>query len=97
MKITKATFKSFLKKNEGKLFIKNRSDFDAMTDCVSYDDTARFIPVELTDKCPDHDLGIRGLWLVGQSRDYFTEYEDEQFKGIEVYNCCGTDIIAVLK
>ena len=33
-RITLATVKSFMKKNEGKLFVKAKSSFDGMVDCV---------------------------------------------------------------
>lgn len=35
-KITKATFKSFIKKNEGKLEFMLRADFNGQTDCVEH-------------------------------------------------------------
>jgi len=81
-KITKATFKSFIKKNEGKLFIQCVSSFDGIFDGVEY----------------VHDtLGYNGIWLVGGSRDYFTAFDNGDFTGYEVYNCCGSFIIATQK
>ncbi len=96
-KITLATFKSFVKKNQGKLFIKKRSSFDGMTDCVEPIQGARFNPITPTDSQPSRTLGIRGVWLVGSSRNLFEAYEDDRFIGIDVYNCCGTFIIAIEK
>ena len=93
--MTKTTFKKFLRDNVGKLYIKNESDFDGMVDCVNYDQKATFQPVEKTDFMPDHSLEIKGLYLVGRSRDYFSEYNDGEYKGIEVDNCCGSDILAI--
>ena len=47
-KITKTTFKSFLKKNAGKLLIQINGDFDGMSDCVEYSpaNQRKFIPLE---------------------------------------------------
>ena len=97
MRITKATFKSFLNRNAGKLWIKCASSFDGMVDMVTQDQQAEFNFIEETGFTVKHTLGIKRLWLVGQSRDYFTAYEDAEFKGIEVSNCCGNQIVAVRK
>jgi hypothetical protein len=94
MKITKATFKSFIKKNSGNLFIKNESAFDCYTDCIEHKEKAVFRKVSETNY-NDNTLGLKGVWLVGSSNDYFNDYNDGQFKGIECYNCCGSFIIAI--
>lgn len=96
-KITRSTFKSFLKKNEGKIFVKKDSDFDGMTDCVQHNNDAKFAPAYFTDRNFDNTLGVVGVWLVGSSRDYFKHYEDDKFVGIKYYNCCGSGIVAVMK
>ena len=95
-KITKATIKSFIKKNEGKLFIKRLSDFDGMQDMVIElkDD---FTKVVKTNFQKEYTLGIKGAYFVNQSRDYFMKYECYDFIGYEVYNCCGNFILAVEK
>lgn len=95
-RITLATFKSFINKNRSNLFVLHNSSFDGMTDCVQ---ELKNIPhkIELTTEYVKHSLGIKGLWLVGSSRDYFKSYEDELFIGIEVSNCCGRSIVAVIK
>jgi len=95
VKITKATFKSFIRRNADKLYIMNLSDFDPMTDCVQQIDSAGFRKAKLTEHSNNHTLGIAGVWLVGQSRDYFTAYEKDGFRGIEVYNSCGNFVVAV--
>lgn len=121
-KMTKSTFKSFLKKNEGKLFIQHESSFDGMSDMVEFVPSAKrkFIPLEkktLSDmdyriaeergtsreRLEDctfnspNTLGYIGVWLVDSSRNWFKPYEDDQFQGIEVYNCCGSFIVATPK
>lgn len=95
MKITRATLKSFINKNRDRLYINCKSSFNGMVDMVTDNDNAGFKPVQTTDRNEDYTLGIGGLWLVGSSRDYFTEYNDSKYHGIEVYNSCGTSIVAV--
>lgn len=94
-KITKATIKSWVNKNRGNIYISVKSHFDGMVDCV--------MPVEdsftLAKACNDMDyrMGISGAWFVGDSRDYFTPYDDGAYVGYEVYNCCGTFLLAIKK
>jgi hypothetical protein len=45
-----------------------------------------------TDK---NTFGYKGIWLVNSSRDSFKAFENDLFEGIEVYNCCGSFIIAI--
>jgi len=92
-KITKTTFKSLVKKNEGNLYIWNLSHFDGTVDGrVSCKSTWR--KVEPTTLHKDNTLGINGVWLVNGSRDYFTPYNENGFTGIEVSNCCGHFVVA---
>ena len=95
-KITRATFKSFIRKAGDKLQVKVVSQFDGMIDGVSKVEDA-FEPATKTDSNIKNTLGIIGVWLVGSSRDYFTHFENETLIGIEFYNCCGSGIIAVEK
>lgn len=97
-KITKATFKSFVNKNRASLFVNVTSSFDGMTDCCeSRNGGFREAKVDPLKNAEGHTLGVNGIWLVGQSRDYFTAYESAIFTGIEVYNSCGCFIVAVRK
>lgn len=99
-KITKTTFKSFVKKNEGKLFIQVQSDFDPMVDCVMPNNDKAFKKLEKKEGTTyqlDHDLGYNGIWLVGSSRDWFEAYEDDNFIGYEYYNCCGSALVVIKK
>lgn len=97
-KITKATFKSFIKNNINNLYVANLSSFDGMTDCVqsSLDDRFKKVTTQYDPK-NTHTLGIPAVWLVGDSRDYFTKIEKNGFIGIECYNCCGSFIVAIPK
>lgn len=95
-KITKATFKSFLRKNEGNIYISVGSRFDGMQDmCVTQE--GGFQKAELNNDTCDNQCGYTDIWLVGNSRDSFTAYDDGHFQGIEVYNCCGAFIVATPK
>lgn len=95
-KITLRTIKSFISKNDGKIFIKRKSEFDSMQDCVT-SINGEFRLCSNATSMNDYNLGINGAWFVGQSRDYFESYEDDKFEGYEVYNCCGSFILAIKK
>lgn len=89
-------FKSFVitMAMEGNLYVKMISTFDAMEDGVipAWDE---FRKVEKVDMDEKNTLGIHGLWLVGDRRDYFETYEDDRYYGYRVSNCCGSAIIAM--
>lgn len=93
-KITKATFKSFLKKNEGKLYIKTISGFDAMSDCVVSTEDNGYTLLKPAAYVHENNLGYEGVWLVGGS-DSFEPSHEGDFNGIKVYNCCGSFTLAV--
>ena len=93
-KITLSTIKAFVRKNPD-LLIKCVSDFDGMTDCVEQNRGAQFKKAEPSERNPENTLGIRGAWFVKGSRDYFTPFQENGLKGFEVYNCCGSFILAV--
>lgn len=94
-KITKATFKSFLKKNQGNLYVQNKSSFDGMTDCVESCSDQSWGKAQSAEHFHENNLGIQGVWLVGGSRDWFSPFNDGKFTGIDVYNCCGHFIVGV--
>jgi len=95
-KITKTTFKSFIKKNAGKLYILTSTTFDGMVDGRMSTGQKTFQPITFTDVSAAHTFGIDGVWLVGGSRDYFSALEGhEGFEGIECVNCCGKFAIAI--
>ena len=96
-KITLATLKSFAKRNSDKLFVKNISSFDGMTDCVEECHDNSWKETSIIDKTNYYKTGINGIYTVGCSNDYFTLYEDTVFVGIGVYNSCGSSILAVKK
>lgn len=97
-KITLATVKKFIRENKDKLYINVKSSFDGMTDCVESLNGGFVKALETTDHL-DHTQGIKGAWFVGQSRDYFTKYDNigGDMTGIEVSNSCGSFVLAIHK
>lgn len=93
-KITKATFKKFIKDNKN-LFIKVKGSFDGMIDGIAYR-KSEFLPItkDNRDHCNENTLGINGVWLVNGSRDWFQHHNDGVFEGIQVSNSCGSFILA---
>ena len=91
-----ATLKAFAKRNAKQLYKKQTSRFDGMTDC-NQSVKEEFTATELSDKTDYYATGIQGIYTVGSSDDHFDVYEDKDFYGIEIYNCCGTSILAVKK
>ena len=94
MKITKATIKSFIRKNPDNLFINVKSSFDGMIDgCAYYNDG--FKKAEKDTDNIRNTLGVSGAWFVNNSRDYFNPYNKDGFIGYGVTNCCGSFILAI--
>lgn len=96
-KITLATIKSFVRKNKGKLFIFVKSTFDPMIDCVMPTTNKRFVRANKTDYSYQYSLGIEYACFVGRGADMFRPYEDSQYIGYNVYNCCGEFNLAIKK
>ena len=94
-KITRATIKSFIKNNVGNLYIKTHSDFNGMTDCVERVESEFRKAIGEYDPQKENTLGVDGVWLVGQSRDTFVEFNSKDFKGYTVANSCGSWTIAI--
>ena len=95
-KITKATFKSFIRKNIDNLYLNVQSSFSGMTDMVETLDNG-LKKVEITERHIKNTCGINGIWLVGSSRDYFNSYQTDTHVGIEYFNSCGGGVIAIAK
>ena len=96
IKVTRATFKGFINKNAGKLWVCFKSSFDGMTDGIEQLQ-GNWTEAEPTTQHKEYSLGINGVWLVGNSRDWFSTYEDAIYKGIAVSNSCGYFIVGVKK
>jgi len=96
MKTTKATIKSFIRRNFDNLYINVKSSFDGMTDMCEPRDGG-FTKAIKDDKNDYNTLGVIGAWFVGSSRDYFRIYNENEFTGFEVSNCCGRFTLAIKK
>ena len=94
-KITKATIKSFVKKNKEQLYIAHTSRFDGMIDGIRME-KEEFKHAKIVED-NGHNLGIEGAWFVNQSNDYFTAFETSTAFGYEVYNCCGCFKLVTIK
>lgn len=93
-KITLATFKSFIKKNYENVYIQVKSDFDGMTDSIQSIKEDFKLPNRSENI--ENELGLEGIWLT-HSKNYVDQYEDKNFIGYKVYNCCGSFIAAIKK
>lgn len=91
------TIKSFVLRKSGDLFVKPLSTFDGMIDCVRNFENPEWKKAEFPRMDDKHTFGMAGVWFVGHSDDYLTAYEDQEFTGFEVSNCCGSFILAVKK
>lgn len=94
-KITKATIKAFIRKNQDKLHVRAISSFSGMSDMVESLNDDGFTPAVFEDRNEAHTLGVVGLWLVGGSRNSFTAIEREGWIGFNIWNCCGETEIAI--
>ena len=96
-KITLATIKSFIRKNEGKLFIRCRSYFDGMTDGTSYHKNPQFIPVQKAEYYDKYNFGISGAWFVYSSNNFYSAIDEGDFVGYSIGNCCKDFDLAIKK
>ena len=97
-KATLATVKSFIRKNNGNLFISTHSHFDGMVDCVMPCEDQKYTSVKIEDKSEymmKRTMGLNGAWFVGDSRDSIAPFDDGSFKGFEIFNSCGCFSIAI--
>ena len=95
-RITRATIKSFVKKNREALLIKVESKFDGMVDGCRDTGDREFSPALKDDGFhQDHTYGIHGAWFVLGGRDHLRAYDDGTYRGYEVYNSCGSFILVI--
>ena len=95
-KATRATFKSFIRKNRENLLVKLGSRFSGMTDMVE-EVKDEFSPAETARNFHENNFGYRRVWLVGGGRDIFKRFETDELTGLNVYNACGEFWVAVKK
>ena len=98
-KITRTTVKSFLSKatkRDEKIYLRLDSHFSGMSDMVEPIENPKFNRFMGKYLHPEKQLGL-GISLVGDGRDYFEEYSDEDFVGYSFYNCVGSGVIAIYR
>jgi hypothetical protein len=98
MKLTRRNLNKLAKQEN--LFLNIKTAFSGMTDCcedvktgfesVTYNDTVKGSYLN------DVTLGIDGVWSI-KGRDLLDPYNDGIYEGIEVYNSCGSFILATKK
>lgn len=95
MKITKTIIKSFINREmkAQRLYIKSLSEFDSMDDSIASIKGSEWHKATPSTNL-EYRLGINGAWFVGNSRDFFETYEDDNFIGYKVLNCCGSFLLA---
>ncbi len=87
-KITLATFKKFLKDNEGKVSVSVRQSHNSDTNDKTWFQRK-------SERMIDRSFGIAGIWLVLGGGDSFEAWEGEGFRGIKVNNSCSIFIVGV--
>ena len=80
------------RQNRANLFVKEKSRFDGMHDCVMQRENAGFVAATASDGYKP-TLGVNGVWVVGG--DWITPFDSEGFRGYSVSNCCGSFVLAV--
>ena len=92
---TVATLKSFIRKNRAALQIMVKGEFDGMIDGMRFEAERKFQPIADAQTTFSNNLGIRGIWLVGGSRDYVYPFAENGFIGFSVSNSCASFVVAV--
>jgi len=93
-KVTLATVKSFIRKNEGKLYVDQKSSFDGMVDMVMPNNSTVLTRAQKDERGFDNTMGIQGAWFVLGGGDRFSPLQMEGFIGYYIRNCCGEFILA---
>lgn len=91
-KITMATVKSWVKKNQGNIFIQVFGRFDGTTDGWTVVNMNAFLKKAETTPFAEYyernTLGIDGAYFVRNRGDLIERYEINGKSGFKVYNCC---------
>ena len=92
---TKATLKSFIRKNRKHLLINVASRFSGMTDMSEDTGIKSHTPAkDASNVHPEsYTLGIEGVYVVG--RDLIQYHEEDGLVGLSVYNCCTSFSVMV--
>jgi hypothetical protein len=93
-KITLRTVKAFINKHRHELQLKPVRGF-GNKGMALVDIQGEFKPVKSTKYHLFYTLGINEAWFVGNGCDYIDLYSRDDKTGYEVYNACGSFILAV--
>lgn len=100
-KLNKNHFNNFVKKNAENLYMIVYQDFNGMVDMVEKVDQPEFKKVVKVQFQPCRDVLLRDagdkLKIAFRDGNSFDPYENDEYQGIEVYNCCGKFVVAVKK
>ncbi len=96
MKVTLATLKSFIRKNSTEILIQNLSSFNGQIDGIESSKDQNFYMAQFV-KLNSHNLGIKGVYMVGHSDDYITTIENDEYVGFHIDNCCGSFSLVIKK
>lgn len=97
-KTTLATIKKFIRDNKYDLYILPKSSFDGRVDCVMPidGDWKKVDPAKIDFINHQYSYGIPYAWFT-PTGNYFTPYTSDIMIGYEVYNCCGSFLLAFKK
>lgn len=99
-KITLATFKSFIKANQGNLFCEGKKGYDG-NDLWDYTSTgwkkAEINPAKLVDSLEDFGVTLISDTARSDKPDYFKFFENETYIGIQIINCLTGGKVAIKK
>ena len=94
IKLTRNHLKRLAKKDN--LYLNLKSSFSGMTDGIEPINSG-FEPIErVSNNMTDYNLGINGVWSI-KGRDSLEHYDDGIYKGISVFNSCGSFVLAEKK
>lgn len=98
--VNKNTLKAFIRKNRYQLYISTRSKFNGMVDGCEPCTDKSFRVAKETTRDLRYTLGIEDAYFTnstGSARDFITKYEDNDYIGYNVSNCCGYFILTIKK
>jgi phosphoserine aminotransferase len=99
-KITLATFKSFIKANQGNLYCEGKKGFDGHD---YWDHTsigwkkAEINPAQLIASLENYGVTLIHEKSAGYKADYFRFFENETYYGIQIINCLTGGKVAIKK
>lgn len=94
-KITKTTLKSFIKANQGKLFVRFDGEFSGNHDGINFVKND-FNPASIDPKDLVNSLKNTGI-ILSEYENVFIPFENEEFVGIRIDNHLSNGVVAIKK